>query len=459
VSTYDQRECARRSLGEGGTTDNSFLKAAKDWFGIYLHPRILVVLLLGFSSGLPLLLVGGTLSARLTDAGIQMAQIGLFAYVMLPYTFKFLWAPLVDQIPVPVMTKVLGRRRGWMVTAQILMALSLVALAFTDPVQAPGQTALLALLVAVCSATQDITIDAYRTEYLDPKQYGEGSVTAVFGYRLGMLAAGAGALYLADGLNWQVSYLVMAALLGVGLVTALVAGEPKTSVECDVLSVEKENTEHSAPNTQHLFKDLILSPFIDFMRRYPQWWLILLFILCYRLPDGFIAQMTTPFFIKTGFTKTEIATIAKLFGFGATLTGMFIGGMLISRLGLYRSLLALGLFQIFANLTYVGLAVAGPDLRWLTAAITMDNLSGGMVTAAGVAFIMRLCKSADHTATHYALLSSLATAASTTLAGTAGFIAQEHGWVTMFGLSAVLGAPAIALLVFKRGWMKGLAED
>lgn len=404
-------------------------------------------MLLGFSSGLPRLLVASTLGALLTDSGVEMAAIGLFAYVALPYSFNFLWAPLVDYFYIPYLSKKLGHRRSWMLLTQILLAGALVLLALANPAENAPLVAILALLVAFLSASQDIVIDAFRTEYLDKSQYGEGATMAVFGYRLGMLAAGAGALYMADIINWQAAYMAMAAAMLVGIFTTLIISSSK---EVSNLST------HSADES--FFTHAIIAPFKDFMARFPAWAWLLGFVLLYRLSDGFIGFMTTPFFLQIGFDKTTIASIAKLFGFGATLGGMFIGGTMISRLGLFTSLWSFGLFQLLANLSYLMLSVIGKDTQALTFAITMDNLSGGMVTAAAIAFMMRLCQSPNYTATQYALLASLASLGSIVLAGAAGWIAQEYGWTAMFGLSAILGLPCLAIFWYKRTMIREITQ-
>lgn len=416
-----------------------------NWCEIYFHPKVLAVMLLGFSSGLPRLLVASTLSALLYDHGIEMAAIGLFAYAALPYSFNFLWAPLADHWRIPALTLRLGRRRAWILLTQLLLMLSIAALALADPAAAPLQVAALALAVGFFSASQDIGVDAFRTEYLDKSQYGEGAAMAVFGYRLGMLAAGAGALYLADAWGWRNAYLAMAACMAVGIVTTCVVTEARS----------QKPEVRKAP---FQLSDFWL-PISDFVARFPAWVWLLAFILFYRLSDGFIGFMTTPFFLNIGFDKPTIAGIAKLFGFGATIAGMFIGGAVIARAGLFTALWGFALFQLLANLAYLQLSLVGPQIGALTLAITLDNLSGGMVTAAAIAFMMRLCQNADYTATQYALLSSLASLGSIVLAGGAGWIAETYGWTAMFGLSALLGLPCLAIFYARRVLFRKLAAN
>ncbi len=422
------------------------MKAIIDWCQIYFHPKIIAIMFLGFSSGLPRLLVASTLGALLTDNGTEMAAVGLFAYVALPYSFNFLWAPFVDYFSIPYLTKRLGHRRSWMVVTQILLAIAIAAIAFVSPTQQPIALASIALSIAFLSASQDIVIDAFRTEYLDPSQYGEGAAMAVFGYRLGMLVAGAGALYVADFISWNAAYLAMAACMIIGFITTLAVSPAAKREEISELAVDK-----------NFLKSALIGPFKDFMQRLPNWAWLLAFILFYRLSDGFIGFMTTPFFLQIGFDKSTIASIAKLFGFGATLAGMFIGGAMIAKLGLFTALWSFALFQLLANLSYLLLSIVGKDINALTFAITMDNLSGGMVTAAAIAFMMRLCQSARYTATQYALLASLASLGSILLAGSAGWVAQTYGWTTMFTLSAFLGLPCLAIIWINRRSFRTLA--
>ncbi len=407
----------------------------------YLQPRLIAVMLLGFASGLPYLLVGSTLGARLFDAGIDKKTIGLFALVALPYSFNFVWAPLLDHLRLPYLTHRLGRRRGWLLLIQILLIGAIWLLAGMDPAVNPDNVAIAAVCVAFLSATQDVVIDAFRAEYLRREEYGEGAAMAVFGYRLGMLTAGAGALALADASTWDWAFMVMGVGMLVGLLTTLVVSEP----EIEGRAEEEARVKGVIPWLRYA----IVTPFVDFMTRHPHWWVLLLLILFYRMPDGVIAFMTTPFFLDIGFEKTEIAAVAKLYGFGATLLGMFLGGALLHRWGLRRCLWWFLLFQMLANAGYAVLSLSGPDTTMLMLAISLDNCSGGMVTAAAIAFMMSLCN-LQFTATQYALLSSLASLASKTLAAWAGYVAEWVGWAGMFGISALLGIPALLILLFLR---------
>ena len=402
------------------------------WLNPYLDRRILIVALMGFSSGVPLLLIGGTLGAWLQDSGVDKGTIGLFALVAIPYSFNFLWAPFIDQLRLPILTRLLGRRRGWLFLIQLLLAGAIVVLSLHNPTQQSSMIALIAVIIAFLSASQDVVIDAYRADILEKTQYGAGAAMAVLGYRIGMLTTGAGALALADQIDWQLVYLAMAGSMVIGMIVTLVAREPERTID-------------AATQSQAFMKRAIVAPFADFASRYRNWLLILFFIFCYRFSDGFIGFMTTPFFLDIGFTKTTVAGVAKLYGFGATLFGMFVGGVLIGRWPIMRCLFLFGVLQILTNIAYVVLSYAGPQLEMLMFTIAMDNMSGGMVTAAAIAYMMSLCNPA-FTATQYALLSSLASFASKTIAGGAGFVVEAYGWPAMFMLSGLMGLPALGLL-------------
>ncbi len=408
------------------------------FFARYFRKNILIVLLLGFSSGLPLALVGSTLAVWLTDSDITMSAVGLFAYVASPYTFKFAWAPLIDHLRIPYFSDRLGQRVSWMLLAQAGVMGSVVMLGMTDPKSAPAVVALLALLTAFFSASQDVVIDAYRTEFLPKEDYGEGAAVAVFGYRVGMLVAGAGALALADQMDWSMVYTIMGVLMVIGMATVLWAGEPE---------VKKHPIQYHG--VEDWVKQAVFEPFAQFAKSHPQWIFILFFIAFYRMSDGFIGFMSNPFLREMGFTKTEIAAVAKLFGFCATILGAVLGGAIIRYIGLWKALLVFGLIQLLTNLSYLVVAYVGHEIWALTLAISLDNLSGGAVTAAAVVFLMRLCHP-DYTATQYALLSSLASLAGMSLAGVAGYVAEHYGWPVMFMLSGALGFPALALLFYLR---------
>ncbi|MFO0388124.1 MAG: AmpG family muropeptide MFS transporter [Alphaproteobacteria bacterium] len=412
---------------------------------LYLQPRVLAVFFLGFSSGLPLALTASTLGIWLTEAGINKATIGLFAAVGTPYTLKFLWAPLMDSVNFPILGKWLGQRRGWLIATQLAIAAGLLMMGLMSPDTVnPWIVACFALFVATCSASQDIVIDAYRVEILKEEEQGAGAAVIVLGYRFGMIAATAGALYLAEYFGWMMAYWVMAALMGVGIITALLAGEPAN---------------HKPPKLEGRsfnvwIKEAVIAPFADFMTR-RGWLAILLFIVLYKFADAFMGVMTSPFYIEIGFSKEDIAKVVKLYGLVATIAGGFVGGAIVYRLGMLKSLWLCGIFQALTNLVFVLLAKNGADIQLLTLCITLENAAGGMGTAVFVAFMSSLCN-LRFTATQYALMSSLAAFGRTWLSTPAGSVAEHIGWEAFFICSTLLAIPGLALL----WWLpKGMKDD
>jgi len=403
---------------------------------LYLHPRLIIVLLLGFASGLPLALTASTLSAWLMEAGVDKTSIGLFAAVATPYALKFLWAPFMDAAPFPVLSKIFGRRRGWILATQISLVVSIVALGFANPAVNPWMTALVALIVAFCSASQDIVIDAYRVEILQPEQQGLGAAMVQYGYRFGMLASGAGALALADHVSWLTTYLVMAAIMGVGMLIVVFSPEPEVSRKIE------------SPSPQHWLRDTLIAPFKDFTTN-RHWVHILLFIMLYKLGDAFLGIMTNPFLLEIGFTKTEIAAVVKVYGLVATLIGVFLGGVLTYRWGTVKTLMVCGIGHALTNLMFLVQAQVGNDIHVLALGIFLENLSGGMTASAFVAFISGLCH-ARYTATQYALLSSLAVMGRTWLSASAGWTAETFGWEMFFIISVALAAPGLLILWWLR---------
>lgn len=389
------------------------------------------ILALGFASGLPLALTASTLAVLLVENGIDKTTIGLFAAVATPYSLKFLWAPLVDTLPFPLLTRILGRRRGWLIGTQILLALAIIALGAYDVSVNPFVTAWLAFLVAALSATQDIVVDAYRVEMLPPEQQGNGAAVSMFGYRIGMLVSSAGALLLAEHSGWAFTYTVMAALLGIGAAATLLAGEPK-------------NTHRSTPSTRPSLREAVIMPFKDFMNR-EQWVTILLFIFLFKFGDAFIGIMTNPFLLELGFTKTEIAEVVKIYGLIATLAGGFFGGWLVQRYGMWWPLMIGGILQAVTNLPFAYLALEGHDMTLLAIAVAADNFYGGMASTAIVAYLSSLCN-IRYTATQYALLSSLAALARTLFSTPAGAVAESIGWPAFFIASTFMAIPGLVLL-------------
>jgi len=416
-----------------------FVRSLRGWLAdstIYLERPVLTQFFLGFASGLPLLLTLSTLTVWLAESGVSKTAIGLFALVGAPYTFKFAWAPLIDRLPIPVLTRLFGRRRGWMLACQAGLVLAILGLGASDPAVDAGRTAIFALLVAFFSASQDIVIDAFRVESLETRQQGAGAGILVFGYRMGMLVAGAGSLYLAAFHGWFATYAIMAVLALTGSLAILLSPEP----------ADGQPAQEGTPGLAAWLHGAVVAPFADFLTR-PSWLAILLFIVLYKFGDALAGVMANPFYIEMGFSKIEIANVSKLFGLVATLAGGLIGGIMVARLGLLKSLMVCGVLQMASNLMFAVQAMAGYDLALLTVTIGLENLTGGMGTAAFVAYLSSLCNVA-YTATQYALLSSLMAFARTVLASSGGWLADHMDWIGFFLLSAVAALPGLVMLIW-----------
>ncbi len=411
---------------------------------VYLHPRVLAMLFLGFSAGLPFPLVFATLSAWLSTAGVSKASIGMFAWVGITYSLKFTWAPLVDRLALPGLTAWLGRRRSWMLLAQLGVAAALLALATADPAADLTRVAWLSLAVAFCSATQDIALDAWRIEAVDARVQGAMAATYQFGYRLAMLAAGAGALVVADLVSWRAAYQTMAALMTVGMITVLLVGEPPRGPG----SVAVATAAGAGPGRglAQWFVTAVAGPFADFFRRNGGWALVLLgFIACYRISDLILGVMANPFYIDIGFSLSQIATIAKVFGFVMTLVGAALGGVAVARYGAVRPLVAGAVLVACTNMFFAGLAAYGePDLRFLMVTISADNLAAGFAGTVFIAYLSSLT-SVAYTATQYALFSALMTLLGNFIGGFSGRVVEASDWVMFFLYASAMGLPAIAL--------------
>ena len=397
---------------------------------------MLVALLMGFSCGLPLLLTVTVLQAWMTEAGVDLALIGLMALVGLPYTLKFVWAPLLDRYTLPFF----GRRRGWLLVAQILLALAIVGLGLTDPQHHPWQVAMAALLVTFFSASQDIVVDAYRREDLTDAELGLGASLYVNGYRVGMLLASGGGLILADHIPFSGVYLVMAACMLPGIATTVWCREPEMTA--------------GRPKTLH---EAVFAPLTDYFQRPGALW-VLAFILLYKIGDTMASAMTTPFYLEIGFTKTQIGAVVKLFGFWATLGGTLAGGLLMLRLGIGRSLWVFGVLQALSTAGFAWLARIGPSPPWLAAVIGFENLTAGMGTAAYVAFMASITNK-KFTATQYALLTSLMGIPRVLAAAPTGVMARHLGWEGFFLSCVALAVPGMLLLVKFAPWkVDGLGQ-
>ncbi|MBC8432202.1 MAG: AmpG family muropeptide MFS transporter [Desulfobacterales bacterium] len=386
---------------------------------------MLVTFVMGFACGLPLLLTITVLQAWMQDEGVDLAVIGLMALVGLPYTLKFLWAPFLDRFTLPF----LGRRRGWLLVAQVALIFSIAGLGFTDPGEKPWMVAVAAFIVTFFSASQDVVVDAYRREDLVDEELGLGSSLYVNGYRVGMLLASGGGLILADSLPFSFVYLIMAACMLPGVLTTLLAPEPEINVE-----------------TPRTLKEAVFDPLIDYFRRQEAFW-ILAFILFYKIGDTMASAMTIPFYMDIGFTKSQIGAVVKLFGFWATIVGSLIGGVLMLRLKINRSLWIFGFLQAVSTACFAILARIGSSVAVLSGVIAFENLSSGMGTAAFVAFMASITNK-KFTATQYALLSSLMGVPRVLASAPTGFLAKYMGWEVFFITCALIAIPGL-LLLFK----------
>jgi PAT family beta-lactamase induction signal transducer AmpG len=434
--------------GEGRGEGLSHYRAdTTGWFAsltVYREPRLIAILLMGFSSGLPLALTGATLSLRLADIGVSLTAIGLFTLVRFSYSCKFLWAPLIDGLPIPLVTARLGRRRGWALTLQAALALAILALGVTDPLASPWPTVMAAVVVAFLSASQDIVIDAYRIELLRPEEQGAGAAATQWGYRFGMLASSAGALYAASFGGWAFAYVLMATLMLVGFVTVWLTPEP-----AGIDGTAPITGKSAAERLRAWVGRAVLAPFTDLVRRYGAagLGLILLFTILYKLGEAVAGTMANPLYVLLGFTKVEIATVAKIYGVAATLAGVAAGGILVARLGVFRALLVSGVLQMLSNLMYVMQVLVGHDVPVLALTIGTENLTNGMGSAAFVAYLSGLC-SVAFTATQYALLTSLASIGMNLVSASGGFLADQLGWIPFFLIATVACLPALALLLW-----------
>ncbi len=424
---------------------------------VYLRPRVISMLFLGFAAGLPFLLVFSTLSAWLTTVGISRSVIGFFSWVGITYSIKILWAPIVDRVPLPLLDRLLGRRRSWMLLAQFGIMFGLLGMAGIDPAQNITAIALFALLVAFSSATQDVALDAYRIEAVAKEIQGAMAAMYIGGYRLGLLAAGAGALYLAKYFSWSFTYITMAGLMLVGVVTVLIIREPVATINGKTQQREQrvvdflENSTH-LPNAMRQpmawFIGAVVCPFTDFFQRNGSMALIiLLFISVFRISDITMGVMANPFYLDMGFSLIEIANITKFFGFFMTIAGAALGGILVVRYGVMRPLLAGAIMVASTTLLFAMLASMKPSLLMLAVVISADNLSGGLATSAFIAYLSSLTNTA-YTATQYALFSSLMTLLPKFLAGFSGVIVDSSGYFFFFVYAAVVGIPAILLVLY-----------
>jgi len=402
--------------------------------------------------------VFSTLNARLADVGVETATIGFFSWLGITYSIKVFWAPVVDRLKLPFLDRLLGKRRSWILLAQAGIATGLYLMAHVDATVAPEMMAFCGLLVAFSSATQDVAIDAYRIEIAEERLQAALAATYIFGYRLALLVAGAGALYLAEFWSWQVSYEVMALLVGVGMATVLIVREPGVNHFAAAQDIA-EKIEHEASKRTHLnprlarfvgwFYAAIAGPFLDFFRRYKELAiLILVMVAVYRISDIAMGVMANPFYLDfMGFSKTQVADVTKIFGFFMTIAGSLVGGVLVVRYGVRRILLAGAIMTAATNLLFVVLAQYPPNIATLALVVSADNLSGGIANVALIAWLSSMT-SAAFTATQYALFSSLMTLPGKFIGGFSGIVVAGFGYAEFFLVAGIMGVPAILLAIY-----------
>lgn len=440
-------------------------------FRIYTHPRVIGMLALGFSAGLPLLLILGTLSFWLREAGIDRATIGHLSWIGLAYGFKWMWSPLVDRLPLPLLTQWLGRRRAWLLLSQITIIISLVGMASTDPLVNLSHMVFFALAVAFASATQDIALDAYRIEAVELRLQGAMAATYQAGYRLAMILASAGVLWIAASLDvsptdydyqsWRIAYLIMAGSMAVGIITTLVIQEPDIPLNHLVVEDEKQASQMIARwNLNDRLTRLLtwlygamIAPFQNFIVQHGYHAiLILTLIAVYRISDVVMGVMSNPFYVDMGYTKDEVATVSKVYGVIMTIFGAVVGGLLIAKVGVIKTLFLGAVLSAATNLLFVWLTMRGHDIVGLIFTISADNLSAGIASSAFIAYLSGLTNSA-YSATQYALFSSVMLLLPKFIAGFSGQFVDAYGYALFFSGTALLGLPVLILV-----WMVGRIE-
>jgi PAT family beta-lactamase induction signal transducer AmpG len=447
-------------------------KSWRESFAAYRDTRVLAMLFLGFSAGLPYALIFPTLSRWLSEAGVSVAAIGLFSLAGLAYGFKFVWAPLADRMPLPLLSRALGRRRAWILLGQFGITAGLVGMALTDPRSALWTMALLAVIVAFAGATQDIAIDAWRIEIAPQEVQGALAGSYQLGYRIALFAAGAGVFLMVDALQplnatpaeiyhgWMIGYLVMAAAMLIGIVTTLMVREPQARLDAGTAAREQSL---EAALGRGLFGrvsawlvNAVVNPFVDFFAR--NGWLalvILAFIGCYWLSDRVWGVMAQPFYHHVGFDKTEVALVSKSYGIAMSIAGALLGGVLIARMGTMRLLLLSAVLTAGTNLLFALLALHGKSLSLLVAVISAENLAGGMAGTALIAYLSSLTNTA-YTATQYALFSSFMALPGKIIAGASGFVVEWAGYPLFFVYTAAMGVPAVILVLVLMRWAPGM---
>lgn len=431
----------------------SWFKALK----VYKQPKVIAMLFLGFSAGLPLFLVFGTLSIWLRREGIDRSTIGFISWVTLLYGLKFIWAPLVDRLPLPLITNWLGQRRSWMLLAQCGVLAGLWIMATTNPNTEITILVFAALLVAFSSATQDISIDAWRIESVSTDQQGAMAGTYQLGYRLGLILAGGGATIIAGSSSWNTAYFIMGCAMFIGMITTLIITEPTREIAQQTWEQEQRvvnflegpsRIPNGLRNIIAWFIGAVICPFVDFFTRNGSVaLLILLFIGLFRISDITMGVMSGPLYVDMGFTDTQIGLVSKTFGIAVTIFGALLGGVLVMRYGMMKMLIISAILVVLTNLLFAWLATQDPEISLLALVITADNLSGGIAGSAFIAYLSSLTNRA-YTATQYALFSSLMLLPAKFIGGFSGTIVDNHGYVDFFIYAGLLGIPAILLAVY-----------
>lgn len=437
-----------------------------DAYSIYRQKPVLVIALLGFSAGLPFLLVFSTLTAWLRDVGVERTTIGFFAWVGITYSIKVFWSPVVDRVRLPILRRI-GQRRSWILLGQVGIATGLVLMSLVNPLDSLMVVAIAALLVAFSSATQDVALDAFRIESAAIELQGAMSAAYIFGYRLALLMAGAGALYIAEFSNWALAYLCMAGLMLVGVVAIIWADEPERASLKERNEIELELVDKimgrpmnmaSRSHWQRWLYGAVICPLLEFFQRNGKFALLILtFIAVFRLSDITMGVMANPFYLDLGYSKADIASVAKVFGFFMTIFGSALCGIMVVKIGIMRPLLIGAIMIASTNLLFAGLAFIGseatPALWYLAVVISLDNLSGGIASTAFVAYLSSLANR-NYTATQYALFSSLMTLPGKFISGFSGMVVDSFGYIEFFLISAAVGIPAILLVLLLMRYKK-----
>lgn len=399
--------------------------------------RVALMLAFGFSSGLPFLLVFGTLSVRLREAAVPVTTIGVFSWLALAYSLKFIWSPIIDAFDVPVLARLVGRRRAWMIASQLVVLAGLLAAGLTDPARNLVLTAAFTLVVAFGSATQDVVIDGWRIDAAPGEMQGIMAAAYQLGYRLALLCSGAGALYIAEFVDWRAAYFSMAALMAIGITASIVS---------PIVDREPRLDADAAKHPRFSFADAVKAPIADLYRRKGRMLVpILALVALYRLPDFVAGVMANPLYVDMGFSKVQIASVAKLYGIWIGILGAFVGGILVSKWGLFRTMLVGAILSAAAHLVFAWLATQGARLEALVIAISVDNFAGSFCGTALIAYMSALT-AAGFSATQYALLSSLYALPGKVLGGISGFIVAAYGYAAFFSMTAAIVLPVLVLI-------------